>query len=122
MSATLCAEYAYVLRPGGCIYTVTDVEELAGWMRERFEAFGRDGGGGEGLFGRVQVPEEGREGEWVDEGGERGEVGTLVRCIREETEEGKKVTRNGGVKFVAVFQRRVNPEWPDDGQESVAFA
>lgn len=129
VSGTLCAEYAYVLRPRGCVYTITDVEELGEWMRRRFEAFGngKSGGGGgedegvegddeggEGLFEKVEVPEEGKEGEWVDEGGEKGEVGMLVRCIREETEEGKKVTRNGGKKFVSVFRRKENPAWPDE--------
>ncbi len=103
-----------MLRGGGTVYTITDVEELGEWMRGRFEGFGRSGeGGGEGVFERVEVPGEGREGEWVEEGGERGEVGMLVRCIREETEEGKKVTRNGGKKFVSVFRRREDPAWPD---------
>ncbi|KAM0794626.1 tRNA methyltransferase [Usnea florida] len=92
VSSTLCAEYAYVLKPGGWVYTITDVEELGEWMRGRFEAFGK---------------------EWVKEGGEKGDVGRLIRCIREETEEGKKVTRNGGKKFVSVFQRREDPAWPD---------
>lgn len=108
------------------MYTITDVEELGEWMRRRFEAFGKsevggeeDGdesreGEGEGMFEKVELPEEGKEGEWVDEGGEKGEVGTLVRCIREETEEGKKVTRNGGKKFVSVFRRREDPKWPDE--------
>ena len=125
MSGTLCAEYAYVLRAGGYVYTITDVEELAEWMRRRFEAFGEDdeegegegeGGGrrGKGMFEKVELPEEGKEGEWVGEGGEKGEVGTLVRCIREETEEGKKVTRNGGKKYVSVFRRKEDPAWPDE--------
>lgn len=34
-----------------------------------------------------------------------------VRVMREETEEGKKVTRNNGPKFVAVFRRLPDPEW-----------
>ena len=127
VSATLCAEYAYVLRPGGVVWTITDVEELGGWMVGRFEGFGKgggeeegdDGGGegdsagkagnGEGLFERVDVPVEGKEDEWPDR-----EVGVLVKCIREETEEGKKVTRNGGRKFVAVFRRRADPPWPGE--------
>lgn len=119
VSGTLCAEYAYVLRAGGFVYTITDVEELGEWMRRRFEAFGRGGGEsgdgrGEGLFERVELPEEGKEGEWIGEGGEKGRVGLLVRCIREETEEGKKVTRNGGNKYVSVFRRREDPAWPDE--------
>ncbi|KAL9126170.1 MAG: hypothetical protein Q9217_004732 [Psora testacea] len=134
VSGTLCAEYAYVLRPGGCIWTITDVEELAGWMASRFRAFGRlggmigegeegEGGGGtageeeevregvdgEGMFERMQVPEEGEEEKWKDR-----EVGMLVRCMREETEEGKKVTRNSGKKFVSVWRRRADPPWPGE--------
>lgn len=126
VSSTLCAEYAYALKPGGCVYTITDVEELGEWMRRRFEAFGKSGVGGEddgmeseerrgeGMFEKIELPEEGTEGEWVKEGGEKGKVGMLIRCIREETEEGKKVSRNGGKKFVSVFRRREDPAWPDD--------
>ena len=113
VSSTLCAEYAYVLRPGGCVYTITDVEELGEWMRERFDAFGKDDGG-EGLFESVEVPKEGEEREWEGKGGEGGRVGMLVRCIREETEEGKKVTRNGGKKFLRVWRRRGDPGWPGE--------
>ena len=113
VSSTLCAEYAYVLRPGGCVYTITDVEELGKWMRDRFVAFGKYDGG-EGLFERVEIPEEGREGEWEGRSREEARVGMLVRCIREETEEGKKVTRNGGRKFVSVWRRGEDPGWPDN--------
>ncbi|KAL6718009.1 tRNA (guanine-N(7)-)-methyltransferase (tRNA(m7G46)-methyltransferase) [Lecanora helva] len=121
VSSTLCAEYAYVLRPGGCVYTITDVEELALWMRERFREFGGKGAG-EKMFVEVEVPEEEREGEWIggDSGGggeQRREVARLVRCIREETEEGKKVKRNGGMKFVSVWRRREDPKWPDEVDE-----
>ena len=31
----LLAEYAYVLRDGGMLYTITDVEELAVWMKSK---------------------------------------------------------------------------------------
>ncbi|KAI9713790.1 MAG: tRNA (guanine-N(7)-)-methyltransferase (tRNA(m7G46)-methyltransferase) [Bogoriella megaspora] len=97
VSSTLNAEYAYVLRPGGYVYTITDVEDLHEWMVERFA--------GHELFERVE------EKEWEGEGG-NGEVGMCVRLMREETEEGKKVGRNGGMKFVAVFRRREDPPWP----------
>lgn len=84
------------------------------WMGERFGGVGK----GEevvGLFERVEVPEEGEEAVWEREvGGERAEVGRLVRCIREETEEGKKVGRNGGRKFVEVWRRRGDPAWPGE--------
>ncbi|RMZ79211.1 hypothetical protein DV738_g3521, partial [Chaetothyriales sp. CBS 135597] len=34
-----------------------------------------------------------------------------VRIMSEETEEAKKVSRNKGRKFVAVYRRRLDPEW-----------
>ena len=96
------------------MFTITDVEELGGWMAERFGAFGKVGGEKVGLFEEVEVPEEGGEGVWEREGGERAEVARLVRCIREETEEGKKVSRNGGRKFVGVWRRREDSKWPGE--------
>ena len=90
VSSTLNAEYAYALAPGGKVYTITDVEDLHEWMVERFEAHPS--------FERV--------------GDEEVEADGCVGVMREETEEGKKVTRNGGRKFVAVFRRGVDPEWP----------
>ena len=127
VSETLVAEYAYILEQGGCVWCITDVEELSGWMEERFRDFGRtttitkdsgggeggsEQGGGDGLFERVQIPAEGEESAWPD-----AVVGRLVRCIREETEEGKKVTRNGGRKFVGVWRRRGDPKWPGEEEE-----
>ena len=118
VSSTLCAEYAYVLRPGGCVYTITDVEELGNWMWERFEEFGKEAGAP--VFEKVEVPEEAKEGEWIEDLGDsevardRRDVAKMVRCIREETEEGKKVSRNKGNKFVSVWRRRENPKWPDE--------
>src|SRR5437764_3833873 len=38
VSTTLNSEYAYVLRPGGIVYTITDVEDLHSWMVEHFDA------------------------------------------------------------------------------------
>ncbi|KAI9844224.1 MAG: Intermediate filament protein [Sclerophora amabilis] len=38
VSPTLNSEYAYVLRPDGIIYTITDVQGLHEWMVEHFEA------------------------------------------------------------------------------------
>lgn len=90
VSHTLNAEYAFALRPGGKVYTITDVEDLHNWMVERFEAHPS--------FERV--------------GDEEVEADECVAVMREETEEGKKVTRNGGRKFVAVFRRGEDPEWP----------
>ncbi|PKX92560.1 tRNA (guanine46-N7)-methyltransferase [Aspergillus novofumigatus IBT 16806] len=86
ISETLNAEYAYALRPGGFLYTITDVE---------------DGGANVGvreLFERVSE--------------EELEKDECVRVMKEATEEGKKVARNKGNKYVAVFRRKADPEWP----------
>ncbi len=97
VSAQLNAEYAFVLRPGGKVYTITDVEELHGWIVRHFE--GLEAGSGADLWERVS--EEEVDGDPV------------VTVMREETEEGKKVGRNGGRKFVGVWRRRPNPAWPE---------
>ncbi|KAF2767969.1 putative methyltransferase [Teratosphaeria nubilosa] len=88
VSSTLNSEYAYVLRPGGKVYTITDVEDLHLWMVGHFQ--------GHASFERV-----GEEFE--------GDVGVSV--MKTETEEGRKVERNGGRKFVAVFRRVKDPGW-----------
>jgi len=36
--STLLSEYAYVLRPGGIIYTISDVKDLHLWMVKHLEA------------------------------------------------------------------------------------
>lgn len=70
----LLAEYAYVLKPGGLLYTVTDVEELAAWMRNKLDAHP--------LFERVPEDELARD--------------AVVPLLTTATEEGQKVARNGG--------------------------
>ena len=90
VSSGLNSEYAFVLRPGGKVYTITDVEDLHVWMVERFEAHAS--------FERV--------------GAQECEGDECVATMSTETEEGKKVTRNQGKKFVAVFRRGEDPEWP----------
>lgn len=37
INKTLLAEYAYVLKEGGIVYTVTDVKDLHDWMVQHFE-------------------------------------------------------------------------------------
>jgi len=89
VSATLNSEYAYVLRPGGVVYTITDVEDLHTWMVGHFD--------GHESFVRL-TEEESEMDEWVG-------------VMRRETEEGKKVERNGGMKFVACWRRVEDPPW-----------
>ncbi|CAK7265816.1 tRNA (guanine-N(7)-)-methyltransferase (tRNA(m7G46)-methyltransferase) [Sporothrix epigloea] len=101
VSPTLATEYAYVLRPGeGRVYTITDVEDLHKWMVGHFAAHQS--------FERVPPSEE----EADEETGGKGDP--CVRIMRTATEEGKKVSRNGGQKFVAVFRRIPDPPWPSD--------
>ena len=90
VSTTLNSEYAFVMKPGGKVYTITDVEDLHLWMVEHLLAHP--------TFERV--PDEELEGD------------ECVSTMRVETEEGKKVERNNGKKYVAVFRRLEHPPWP----------
>lgn len=83
ISPTLLAEYAYILRPGGILYTITDVHDLHVWMVKHLEAFP--------LFERL-----------LDED-LQGDV--CVDAVWTATEEGKKVIRNKGEKWFAAFRR-----------------
>ena len=91
VSASLNSEYAYVLRTGGIVYTITDVRDLHEWMVRHFE--------GHPAFERVPEPAQ--------------EADPCVAVMRTETEEGKKVERNQGQKHVALFRRLEDPPWPD---------
>lgn len=83
ISHTLLAEYAFVLAPGGLLYTATDVKDLHDWMVEKLDAHP--------LFERI--PDESLANDPV------------VRCVLEKTEEGIKVARNNGDKYLAVYRR-----------------
>ncbi|KAI1431428.1 putative methyltransferase [Xylaria sp. CBS 124048] len=89
VSTTLNSEYAYALRPGGIIYTITDVEDLHDWMVRHLEAHP--------LFRRMSEEEQ--------------DADRCVEIMRTETEESKKVERNKGQKFVALFERLEDPPW-----------
>ena len=45
---------------------------------------------------------------------EEVESDKCVEVMRMETEEGKKVERNKGEKFVALFRRKSDPPWPGE--------
>src|SRR5947207_784503 len=92
VSTTLNSEYAYVLRPGGIIYTITDVEGLHIWIVEHFA--------GHASFERVAEEEQ--------------EMDECVEIMKSETEEGKKVERNKGQKFIALFRRKEDPPWVEE--------
>ncbi|KAJ3044465.1 tRNA (guanine-N(7)-)-methyltransferase (tRNA(m7G46)-methyltransferase) [Rhizophlyctis rosea] len=83
VTSTLLGEYAYVLRPGGILYTVTDVRDLHLWMVKHLDEHP--------LFERIP------DADLTDD--------PCVPCVMQETEEGKKVERNKGDKFLAVYRR-----------------
>ncbi|KAJ3314883.1 tRNA (guanine-N(7)-)-methyltransferase (tRNA(m7G46)-methyltransferase) [Boothiomyces sp. JEL0838] len=88
VTSTLLAEYAYVLRPGGIVYCVTDVRDLHEWMVKHLDEHP--------LFRR-------RAQEELD-------TDPCVPCVLQETEEGKKVERNSGDKFIACYERLAEGE------------
>jgi tRNA (guanine-N7-)-methyltransferase len=98
VTTALLAEYAYVLRPGGICYTVTDVKgesppvkadpDLHEWMAAHLRKHP--------LF--EYIPTEEMAGD------------PILEAARTATEEGRKVERNGGDKWVACFRRLPDPE------------
>lgn len=110
-----------MLREGGRVYTITDVEELGGWIAGCFDGRAQRAKDvvGEALAVEAEVDGdgEGDDGEGVEDLFERVSEDELasdpcVRIMSEETEEGKKVTRNNGRKFIGVWRRRKDPAWP----------
>ncbi|MCJ1418542.1 tRNA (guanine-N(7)-)-methyltransferase (tRNA(m7G46)-methyltransferase) [Xylographa parallela] len=91
VSSTLNSEYAFVMKPGGWIYTITDVEDLHNWMVEHLA--------GHQSFERIDEEEQ--------------ENDVCASVMKVETEEGKKVERNKGNKFIACFRRIEDPPWPE---------
>ncbi|KAL9598212.1 MAG: hypothetical protein Q9219_004632 [cf. Caloplaca sp. 3 TL-2023] len=90
VSPSLNSEYAFVMAPGSILYTITDVEDLNKWMVQHFEEHAS--------FERVSKQDEDED--------------DCVKTMMVETEEGKKVERNKGDKFVACFRRLEDPPWP----------
>ncbi|GAA5967192.1 hypothetical protein JCM21900_004724 [Sporobolomyces salmonicolor] len=109
ISPTLLAEYAYVLRPGGLLYTITDVPDLHIWMTSHLASFP--------LFARLTEEEIDNLGYESGEGVEGVESGELSRereravmeAVKRRTEEGKKVERNEGGKEWSVWRRLPDP-------------
>ncbi|XP_066582056.1 tRNA (guanine-N(7)-)-methyltransferase [Prorops nasuta] len=79
----LLDEYAYVLEEGALVYTITDVKDLHDWMIQHFSEHP--------LFLQVSVDDLACD--------------PIIDKLFDSTEEGKKVTRNKGDKFLAVFKR-----------------
>ncbi|KAK1353553.1 tRNA (guanine-N(7)-)-methyltransferase [Heracleum sosnowskyi] len=83
ISPHLLDEYAYALRVGGIIYTITDVEELGEWMNSCLK--------GHPLFEALTQ--------------EELDADPVVNLLSSATEEGQKVSRNGGQTFQAIYRR-----------------
>jgi len=77
------AEFAYVLRPGGRLYTITDVEDLGRWMAGVLDDCA--------MFRRLSDDEL------------AGDAAAGLLSVA--TEEGQKVARNGGRTFRACYER-----------------
>ena len=87
IQTTLLAEYAYVMREGGILYTITDVEELGQWMAKHLDEHP--------MFERVC------EGDLAAD--------PVIPLLYTGTEEGQKVERNAGSTYLNVFRRVANP-------------
>jgi tRNA (guanine-N7-)-methyltransferase len=93
VTTTLLGEYAYILREGGRFYTITDVKDLHDWMVSHINAHP--------LFRRLTQNE-------LDDD-------VCMPHVTKDTEEGKKVERNKGDKFLAVYERIKDEMKPWDG-------
>lgn len=90
VTTTLLAEYAYVLRPGGILYTVTDVKDLHDWMMHHLQKHP--------LFEYIPTQE------LLDA------KDPVLEASMTATEEGQKVARNKGSKYAGCFRRKEDPE------------
>ncbi len=79
----LLTEYAYFLKDGGRLYTITDVEDLHNWHVSHCRAHP--------MFRELN--------------GDELEDDPCVKAMYSETEEGKKVERAGTKKYYAVYEK-----------------
>ena len=91
ISQQLLSEYAYCLSVNGLVYIATDVQQLYDWMTDHLTRHP--------LFESLTQSEKDSD--------------PVVPKLFDSTEEGKKVTRNGGQKFIAVF-RRIEDKFPNE--------
>ena len=88
INASLLTEYAYILKEGGKIYTVTDVKDLYDWNVDYL--------GKHPLFEEVT--------------GEEKDNDPCVRIMKEETNEAQKVILRGDPVWAAVFRKKAIKE------------
>ncbi len=107
ISDTLLSEYAHFLRPGGRLYTVTDVKDLHDWHVDKcsahpcFEAV---------AAGSRNTTNKADPSATTVTLAEEGETDPCIDAMLQETEESKKVARNNGQKYYAVFRRLTEDE------------
>ncbi|XP_067935243.1 tRNA (guanine-N(7)-)-methyltransferase B-like [Watersipora subatra] len=92
ISPTLIAEYAYAMKVGGIVYTVTDVKDLHDWMTLHLAEHP--------LFEQLSQQEM--------------DADPVTEKLYDSSEEGKKVTRNSGDKYLSFFRRIQTPSVRSD--------
>lgn len=97
VSERLLSEYAHFLKVGGRLYCITDVKELHDWHVEKCNAHP--------LFRKLDDEQVMKED-------------PCVNAMSVETEESKKVDRNKGSKYYAVYERIDDSEVPPLAAES----
>ncbi|XP_004529486.1 tRNA (guanine-N(7)-)-methyltransferase [Ceratitis capitata] len=83
INQALLSEYAYVLRKGGLVYTMTDVEDLHNWIVQHMKKHP--------LYERLTDEDE--------------KADPITPKLYHSSEEGTKVVRNKGDHFLAIFRR-----------------
>ncbi|XP_017095106.2 tRNA (guanine-N(7)-)-methyltransferase [Drosophila bipectinata] len=83
INQALLSEYAYVLKKGGLVYTMTDVEDLHQWIVQHMEEHP--------LYERLKDEDEKSD--------------PITPKLYQSSEEGAKVVRNKGDHFLAIFRR-----------------
>uniref|UniRef100_A0A1A9VEK8 tRNA (guanine-N(7)-)-methyltransferase n=1 Tax=Glossina austeni TaxID=7395 RepID=A0A1A9VEK8_GLOAU len=83
INQALLSEYAYVLKKGALVYTMTDVDDLHKWIVQHMAEHP--------LFVRLTPEEEASD--------------PITPKLYESSEEGAKVVRNKGCHFLAIFRR-----------------
>ena len=84
VNTALLTDYAYLLRPGGKLYIVTDVQDLHNWQYEKLD--------GHPMF--ELAPDE------------ENEADPCIKCMCEGTDEAKKQIKREGQIWHAVFRKR----------------
>lgn len=105
ISLALLTVYAYLMAPGGRIYTMTDVPDLAEWMASKLRAHP--------LFEErhlVEMPPGQQQDVVAQLVGKAGKEDPVVSLLAGMvSEEGKKATREGRGATISVFERLPNP-------------